>query len=207
MTGTVTDLAVRSLAGLVDLDVERTQYRGHARELAAAARAELVIVHGGDGSINEVVNGVMGRVDGGAARRPLIAVIPGGGANVLARALGLPLDAAAAIRRVREVIAAGRYRTIGLGLAADRYFTFSAGLGMDAEVVREVDGCAPRAAGKARRCSCGRWCASITAAPTGAAGPDPGTRRRATDQRPVHDHHYQPLAVDLFPRPPAAARS
>jgi diacylglycerol kinase family enzyme len=58
---------------------------------------------------------------------------------VLARALGLPLGAAAAIRRAREVIAAGRYRTIGLGLAADRYFTFSAGLGMDAEVVGEVD--------------------------------------------------------------------
>jgi diacylglycerol kinase family enzyme len=137
MTGTVTDLAVRSLAGLVDLDVERTRYRGHARELAAAARAELIIVHGGDGSVNEVVNGIMGR--DGAGEKPLIAVIPGGGANVLARALGLPVDAAAAIRRVREVIAAGRYRTIGLGLAADRYFTFSAGLGLDAEVVGEVD--------------------------------------------------------------------
>ena len=135
MTGTVTDLAVRSLAGLVDLDVQRTQYRGHARELAAAARGELVIVHGGDGSVNEVVNGVMGRAEG----KPLTAVIPGGGANVLARALGLPLDAAAAIRRIAEVIAADRYRTIGLGLAADRYFTFSAGLGMDAEVVAEVD--------------------------------------------------------------------
>ena len=135
MTGTVTDLAVRSLAGLVDLDVERTRYRGHARELAAAARGDLVIVHGGDGSINEAVNGIMGRGEG----MPLIAVIPGGGANVLARALGLPLGAAAAIRRVREAIAAGRYQTIGLGLAADRYFTFSAGLGMDAEVVREVD--------------------------------------------------------------------
>ena len=71
--------------------------------------------------------------------RPRVAVIPGGGANVLARALGIPLDAAAAIRQLREAIAAGRYRTIGLGLAADRYFTFSAGLGMDAEVVREVD--------------------------------------------------------------------
>jgi len=136
MTGTVTDLAVRSLAGLVDLDVERTQYRGHARELAAAARADLVIVLGGDGSINEVVNGVMSRDAGG---KPLIAVIPGGGANVFARALGLPVDAAAAISRVREVIAAGRYRTIGLGLAGDRYFTFSAGLGFDAEVVGEVD--------------------------------------------------------------------
>jgi diacylglycerol kinase family enzyme len=70
---------------------------------------------------------------------PLIAVIPGGGANVLARALGVPLDAAAAIREIREAIAAGRHRTIGLGLAGDRYFTFSAGLGWDAEVVREVD--------------------------------------------------------------------
>ena len=159
MTDTVIDLAVRSLAGLVDLDVERTKYRGHARELAAAARAELIIVLGGDGSINEVVNGIMWRdgagleEDGAAPEEdsagpgrggpnggpPLIAVIPGGGANVLARALGLPVDAAAAIDRVREVIAAGRYRTIGLGLAGDRYFTFSAGLGMDAETVREVE--------------------------------------------------------------------
>ena len=138
MTATVTDLAVRTLAGVLDLDVERTRYRDHARELAAATTADLVIVHGGDGSINEVVNGVMSLspAEGG---RPLIAVIPGGGANVLARALGVPLDAAAAIRQVREAIAAGRHRTIGLGLAADRYFTFSAGLGWDAEVVREVD--------------------------------------------------------------------
>jgi diacylglycerol kinase family enzyme len=135
MTGTVTDLAVRSLAGLVELDIERTSYRGHARELAAAARADLIIVHGGDGSINEIVNGIMARADG----RPLLAIIPGGGGNVLARALGLPVDAAAAIQRLRELIEAGRYRTIGLGLAADRYFTFSAGLGFDAEVVGEVD--------------------------------------------------------------------
>ncbi len=163
MTDTVIELAVRSLTGLVDLEVERTKYRGHARELAAAARGDLIIVLGGDGSINEVVNGVLSRDeagpggdgaggngaggdgagedggDGSNGGRPLIAFIPGGGANVLARALGLPVDAATAIRRVREVIAAGRYRTIGLGLAGDRYFTFSAGLGMDAETVREVE--------------------------------------------------------------------
>jgi diacylglycerol kinase family enzyme len=144
MTGTVADLAIRSLTGLVDLDVERTQYRGHARDLAAAADADLIMVHGGDGSINEVANGVMGR-DGaggpgtGQQGRPLIAIIPGGGANVLARSIGLPVDAAAAIRRLRESLAVGRYRTIGLGLAGDRYFTFSAGLGWDAEVVGEVD--------------------------------------------------------------------
>ena len=135
MTATVTDLAIRALAGLVDLEVERTQHRGHARELAAASDADLVVVHGGDGSINEAVNGVMSRPN----ERPQVAMIPGGGANVLARALGVPLDAAAAIRQLRNAIATGRHRTIGLGLAADRYFTFSAGLGMDAEVVREVD--------------------------------------------------------------------
>ena len=58
---------------------------------------------------------------------------------MLAQGLGLPADASAAIRQVREVIESGQYRTIGLGLAGDRYFTFSAGLGMDAEVVGEVE--------------------------------------------------------------------
>ena len=135
MTGTVTDLATRSLAGLVELDVERTQYRGHARDLAAETTADLVIVQGGDGSINEVVNGLMSR----PAPRPRLAIIPGGGANVFARGLGLPVDAGKAIRRIHEVAESGTYRTIGLGLAGDRYFTFSAGLGMDAEVVGEVE--------------------------------------------------------------------
>ncbi len=154
MTGSVADLAVRSLAGLAELQIERTQYRGHARDLAAETDADVIIVHGGDGSVNEVVNGVMSRAsvdgsggdgsgaDGSGAEgrgRPLIAIIPGGGANVLARSLGVPVDAAAAIRQLREALAAGRSRTIGLGLAGDRYFTFSAGLGWDAEVVGEVD--------------------------------------------------------------------
>ncbi len=133
--------AVRSLAGVVDLDVEHTRHRGHARELAAAARGDLVIVLGGDGAVNEAVNGIMGQRSGAAdaASAPLLAVIPGGGGNVFAQALGLPVETAAAIARIKEAIQAGRYRTIGLGLAGDRYFTFSAGLGMDAEVVREVE--------------------------------------------------------------------
>lgn len=145
-TGNSADLAIRSLAGLVDLDVEHTRYRGHARELAAAARGELVIVLGGDGAVNEAVNGIMARPPGqapgsahGQGEAPLLAVIPGGGGNVLAQALGLPANAAAAIARIRQVIKEGQYRTIGLGLAGDRFFTFSAGLGMDAEVVREVE--------------------------------------------------------------------
>ena len=149
-TGNSADLVVRSLAGLVDLDVEHTRYRGHARELAAAARGELVIVLGGDGAINEAVNGIMTRSPGPASEQapgpaseqeeaPLLAVIPGGGGNVFAQALGLPANPAAAIAKLTGVIKEGRHRTIGLGLAGDRYFTFSAGLGMDAEVVREVE--------------------------------------------------------------------
>jgi diacylglycerol kinase family enzyme len=70
---------------------------------------------------------------------PLIGVIPGGGGNVFARALGLPVETAAAVRRIRQAIEAESFRTIGLGLAGDRYFTFSADLGWDAEVVHEVD--------------------------------------------------------------------
>jgi diacylglycerol kinase family enzyme len=145
-TGNSADLVVRSLAGLVDLDVEHTRYRGHARELAAAAHGELVVVLGGDGAINEAVNGIMTRSPGQAPEQapeqeeaPLLAVIPGGGGNVFAQALGLPANPAAAIAKLTGVIKEGRYRTIGLGLAGDRYFTFSAGLGMDAEVVREVE--------------------------------------------------------------------
>ena len=133
-TGNSADLVIRSLAGLVDLDVEHTRYRGHARELAAAARGDLVIVLGGDGAVNEAVNGIMSQ-----AGKPLLAVIPGGGGNVFARALGLPADAAAAITRIAEILKEGRHRTIGLGLAGDRYFTFSAGLGLDAEAVGEVE--------------------------------------------------------------------
>jgi diacylglycerol kinase family enzyme len=138
MTGNGADLVVRSLSGLIDLEVAFTRYRGHARELAAgAARDDVVIVFGGDGVINEVVNGLMNGGDAGEPR--LIAVIPGGGGNVFARALGLPPSAARAVGGIRDLLAAGQTRTIGLGLAGDRYFTFSAGIGMDAEVVYEVE--------------------------------------------------------------------
>ena len=140
MDGNTPELVARSLAGLVDLDVRQTRYRGHARELAAEADDDLVLVLGGDGAVNETVNGIMSRPAGlSGSALPLIGVIPGGGGNVFARALGLPLGTEAAIGRIRDVIAAGSYRTIGLGLAGDRYFTFSADLGWDAEVMHEMD--------------------------------------------------------------------
>jgi diacylglycerol kinase family enzyme len=151
----VAEKVIRSLAGVVALDVELTQHRGHARELAAAAAgADLVLVLGGDGALNEAINGVMAasRSSGPAeasgatgsskspnGKPPLIGVIPAGGGNVFARALGLPVNTAAAVGRIRQAIEAESFRTIGLGLAGDRYFTFSADLGWDAEVVHEVD--------------------------------------------------------------------
>jgi diacylglycerol kinase family enzyme len=149
-SGNVAASVADGLAGLVDLEVAYTRYRGHARELAAAADQDLVIVYGGDGAINEVVNGLMdcrGPVGetavpsppASAGSVPALVAIPGGGGNVFARALGLPVSAEAALIRVRELLSAGTYRTIGLALAGDRYFTFSAGLGMDAEVVRDVE--------------------------------------------------------------------
>ena len=139
-SGNVADHVARGLTGLVDLEVAHTRYRGHARELAAAADHDVVIVYGGDGAINEVVNGLMDRRSSSAAGPvPALAAIPGGGGNVFARALGLPASASAAIARVRDLLATGSYRTIGLALAGDRYFTFSAGLGMDAEVVHDVE--------------------------------------------------------------------
>jgi diacylglycerol kinase family enzyme len=136
-SGNVAASVAGGLAGLVDLDVAYTRYRGHARELAAAATDfDVVLVYGGDGAVNEVVNGLMSAPP---ASRPALAAIPGGGGNVFARALGLPISPATALGRIRDLLAAQSYRTIGLALAGDRYFTFSAGIGMDAEVVRDVE--------------------------------------------------------------------
>ena len=131
-----------------------TRYRGHATSLAAAARSDgfgLVLTLGGDGTVNEAVNGILGpaaagdaATDGGpssgAASLPALAALPAGNANVFTRNVGLPPDPVDAAGQILQALAAGRYRTLGLGLAGDRYFTFNAGLGIDAEVVRAVDG-------------------------------------------------------------------
>ena len=138
MTGRDAGLVVRALGSRLELDTRQTQYRGHAGELAAASASqgyELVVTFSGDGTVNEVVNGLM-RVP---EQRPALAPIPGGGANVFARTLGLPADAGGAVQRILAAVEAGTRRKIGLGLAEDRYFTFSAGLGIDAEVIADMD--------------------------------------------------------------------
>ena len=166
MTGSLAGQVVRELGTSLDLRTAQTRYRGHARELAAnAARQgyELVIIFGGDGTVNEVVNGLMAAATGRAAdgtrasgsddadcdvmqARPAIAIVPGGGGNVLARTLRIPVDPAAATARIVRAVRTGRIpRIIGLslasspGVAEQRYFTFAAGLGLDAEVVADVE--------------------------------------------------------------------
>ncbi len=142
------DVITRALASAVELAVTETRYRGHATKLAAAAVETghgLVLTLGGDGTVNEVVNGIVGtgQADHGGiqpARRPALAALPGGSANVFTRALGLPADPVDAAGQIISSLSAGRSRSIGLGLAGDRYFTFNAGLGLDAEVVRAVEG-------------------------------------------------------------------
>src|SRR5438067_1577414 len=85
-------------------------------------RDVLVVALGGDGTVNEVVNGLLAEGPGGHV--PMLAVVPGGSTNVFARALGLPRDPVEATGQILEALRAGRRRTVGLGLADDRYFTF-----------------------------------------------------------------------------------
>jgi diacylglycerol kinase family enzyme len=137
MTAHNAGLVVRALGSRLELDTRQTEYRGHAGKLAAASAAEgydLVVTFGGDGTVNEVVNGLMR-----APARPALAPIPGGSGNVFARTLGLPADAEGAVQRILSAVETGKQRTIGLGLAGERYFTFSVGLGLDAEVIADMD--------------------------------------------------------------------
>jgi diacylglycerol kinase family enzyme len=139
-SGRVRDVLVQALRSVVDLDVEHTRQRGHAAGLAEQAAADgvdVVVVLGGDGTVNEAVNGLLAR--GATAGVPAFGVVPGGSTNVFARALGLPADWVEATGVLLEALREGRYRTIGLGRADDRYFTFCAGFGIDAEVIARVE--------------------------------------------------------------------
>jgi diacylglycerol kinase family enzyme len=145
------DILVRALRSEVDLRVEYTRRRGHAVDLARSAAqlgVDVVVTLGGDGTVNEAVNGLMQALptalpDGlpwaPAERLPALAVVPGGSTNVFARAVGLPKDWAEGTGAILESLRVGRFRTIGLGRADDRYFTFCAGFGLDAAVIRRVE--------------------------------------------------------------------
>ncbi len=137
------DLLAHALAAEVRLVVAQTTGRGHAAELAekaVAGGAELIVAHGGDGTVNEVVNGIMAATTDIAAAAPMLAVLPGGSTNVFARAMGMDPDPVLATEQILEALIVRQPpRTISLGRVDDRYFTFNAGLGLDAEVVAAVE--------------------------------------------------------------------
>src|SRR5262245_48508110 len=134
------DVLVRALRSETELEVAYTRRRGHGVALARKARLDgldLVVALGGDGTANEVVNGVLEAGPGDGV--PALAVVCGGSTNVFARALGLPTDWAEGTSVIIEALRERRTRTFGLGRADDRYFTFCAGFGMDAEVIQRVE--------------------------------------------------------------------
>ena len=135
----------RALSSELDLRVVHTDHRGHAADLATEAGhdgVDLIVVLGGDGTINEVVNGMLGppcAYPDRARHVPALGIVPGGSANVFARALGISAEPFEATQQLLEAITADSRRSIGLAHTGERWFTFNAGLGWDAEVVRTVE--------------------------------------------------------------------
>ncbi|MDR7420065.1 MAG: diacylglycerol kinase family lipid kinase [Armatimonadota bacterium] len=123
---------VRPILAEAGWRIEETvsQRRGHAREVAAAASAQVVLAVGGDGTTHEVANGILEGRRGAA-----LAVLPVGTGNDFARAIGLPRDpfaAAAALVRAKP-------RAFDVGEVNGRYFLTISGAGFDGEVARQVN--------------------------------------------------------------------
>ena len=125
-------LIIDSLRGLgYDVEERETQGVGDATRLAGEAveqGRDLVCVIGGDGTVNEAINGLAG------AGVPL-AIVPTGTVNVLAMELGIPLEPPDAVK----LLEVGAVSWIDLGLAGERYFGLMAGVGMDAAVVASLN--------------------------------------------------------------------
>ncbi len=141
------DLVAHALKSRLQLTVEQTKHRGHGAELGQAAviaGMDLVVVHGGDGTVSAVVNGMLGRPGSTPAGQvPAVAVVPGGSANVLARALGISRDPIAATNQLIQLLddygRQPQWRRIGLIDCGERWAVFNAGMGVDAEVVAAVE--------------------------------------------------------------------
>jgi len=132
--------SLQSVLGPVLGQIVETQKTGDAEEAARAAAEQgfdAVLVAGGDGTVNEVINGLMTAPN---VSRPLpLGLVPLGTQNVLASELGL--SASENLHAVAALLRAGKMRRLDLGLAGTRYFVLMAGFGFDAVVVREVLGC------------------------------------------------------------------
>ena len=118
-----------------DLTVAETKRRGHATRLAQGAAAtgvDVVVALGGDGTVNEVTNGL-------ARTRTALGVLPGGSTNVFARTLGLTNEPVDASTQLLDALARSSIRRIGLGNVNGRFFCFHVGMGFDAAVVAQVE--------------------------------------------------------------------
>lgn len=150
------DLLAHALESRVELVVTHTDHRGHAVEIAEAAKrdgVDVIIVHGGDGTVNEVVNGLLGQPGQprtAAEDLPAVSVVPGGSANVFARALGISPDPIEATNQLIDLLGDHHrgepWRHIGLMDCVERWAVFTAGMGVDGDVVAAVE--AQRAKGR-----------------------------------------------------------
>ena len=125
----------KALASDHDVTLAETNRRGHATRLAQSAAADgtdVVVVLGGDGTLNEAANGL-------AAGPCALAALPGGSTNVFARTIGLPNDPIEATSVLLDALADGSIRRVGLGAVNGRYFLFHVGVGYDAAVVAQVE--------------------------------------------------------------------
>ena len=134
------DVLAHALGNSAELQIEETANRGHAAALACRAmrdQVDVVVALGGDGTVNEVANGLL--TDGLHGQIPALGVVPAGSTNVFARALGLPNDPIEATGVLLDALRHSRRRPISLGRLENRWFTFAAGVGFDAAIVAAVE--------------------------------------------------------------------
>jgi diacylglycerol kinase family enzyme len=140
------NLVVYALQARYEVEAVDTEAAEHATEIGREARKggyDIVVAFGGDGTLNEVVNGLAG------TDMP-VSVLPGGSTNVVCRTLGIPNDVVDATEHLISLADYFRPRRIDLGSVNGRRFVFSCGIGLDATVVRRVDA-HPRLKARARQ--------------------------------------------------------
>ena len=129
------NLVVYALQGRYEVETVSTEAQNHATEIGREVRDhgyDVVVAFGGDGTLNEVVNGLAGT-------DVPVSVFPGGSTNVVCRTLGIPNDVVDATEHLLAVADEWQPRRIDLGMADHRHFVFSCGAGIDATVVKRVD--------------------------------------------------------------------
>ncbi len=129
------NLVVYALQGRYDVEAVSTQAQNHATAIGREARDggyDVVVAFGGDGTLNEVVNGLAGT-------DVPVSVLPGGSTNVVCRTLGIPNDVVDATEHLLGLADDFKPRRVDLGKVNGRYFVFSCGMGLDASVTERVD--------------------------------------------------------------------